>query len=356
MNARERFRRILEFGAVDGLPVLALEPYESVGLDRWRTEGLSQGMSPEEQLGMDCVCKLPVSLGPIPHNEPHIISETDEEYVETDVFGGTVRRHKEAPSMYYGYIDHPIKTPHDWEDYKSRYDSKSPGRSPLDPDAMAAEYSASDMPVGLELFPFFFRMGFYLMGMERFMTAFYDTPGLMHDMFSLYGNFVLETIRPLLGKVRIDYVAFAEDLAYKAGPHISPSVYREFWLPYQDPIVEELRGAGVKTICMYTAGNIRPLIPMLIDHGFNCTWPLERGSGMAPADLRREFGRDLALGGGFAKEALIAGPQAIDQQIEELLPVIRSGGFVPAADDMVPPEVPFEHYIYYVEAMRAIKL
>ncbi len=356
MTARERFNRILKFEPVESLPVLALEPYESAGLDRWREEGLPQGASPEDYLGMDRIRKLPVGLGPMPHNEPRIISETDEDYVETDTFGGVVRRRKEAPNMYYGYIEHPIKTREDWSEYKRRYDPNAPGRLPPDLDAMAADYDASDQPVGLEIFPFFFRMGFYLMGMERFLTAFYDEPELMHDMFSFYGDFVLQTIRPLLGKVRIDYASFAEDLAYKGGPHISPAVYREFWLPYQDPIVQALRGAGVEIICMYTAGDVRPLMPTLLDHGFNCTWPLERGSAMDPADLRREFGRDLALGGGFAKEALIAGPEAIDRQIEELLPVVQDGGFVPAVDDMVPPEVPFDHYKYYVEAMRAVRL
>lgn len=77
---------------------------------------------------------------------------------------------------------------------------------------------------------------------------------------------------------------------------------------------------------------------------------------MDPVALRARFGRDLRLAGGIAKEALIAGPSAIDREIERLMPVIRDGGFIPAVDDCPPPEVSLETFAYYIEAMRAIRI
>jgi len=151
-------------------------------------------------------------------------------------------------------------------------------------------------------------------------------------------------------------VSFAEDLAYRGGPHLSPKTYTEFFLRYQDPVVAELRAAGVKTINMYTSGNILSLLPLLMERGFNLTWPLERACGMDPIELRRRFGRHLRLAGGVPKEALIAGPEAIDREIERLMPLIREGGYLPAVDDMVPPEVSFNSYCHYVDAIRAIRV
>ena len=259
--------------------------------------------------------------------------------------------------MYYGYIDHPIKTLDDWRSYRDkRYDPHSPGRLPANLDEIAAELNASENPVGLEVFPFFFRQGFYLLGMERFMTAFYDQPELIHEMFSFWSEFVLEVIRPFLSRVKLDFVSFGEDLAYKGGPHVSPQVYEEFWLPYQDPIISELKRAEVPVISMYSAGNLDAILPTLIDHGFNCTWPLERASGMDPVELRKTYGRDLLLAGGVPKESLIEGPDAIDRELSRLIPLIEEGGFFPALDDMVPPEVPFSHYQYYVGALRKITI
>ena len=345
----------MRYEPVDRLPVVAFEPYEVPGVARWRTEGLPPDRRADEYLGLDVIRHVPLNLYPIPPFEQTVLSETAEEYVEIDVLGTTVRRLKEAPTMYYGHIDHPVKSRADWERYAGRFCAASEGRTPADIESIAASLNASDAPVGLCIFPFFFRLGFYSMGMERFLTAFYDQPELIHAMFSFWSNFVLAMVRPLLSLVRIDFAVFGEDLAYKGGPHVSPRMYEQFWLPYQDPIVKELRRADVPLICMWSSGNFVDLLPLLMAHGFNCTWPLEQAAGMDPAMLRRRFGRELRLGGGFAKEALIAGPRAIDREIRRLMPIVEQGGFVPAVDDMVPPEVPFEDYQYYVDAMRAVR-
>jgi hypothetical protein len=356
VNCRETFRRIMNYESVDRLPVIVIEPYERVGVEKWRTQGLPQDKSPQEFLGMDVIQLVAPDFSPIPAYECRIISEDEDSYVVQEGMGAVVRRRKEAPDMYYGFIDHPIKSQRDWDDYKRRFDVQTPGRLPENLAEEIARWNASETPVNLMLYPFFFRLCFYLMGMERFMTAFYEVPDLVHDIFSTYGRFVLDLIRPLLPTVKFDMAAFAEDLAYKSGPHISPSIYEEFWLPYQQPIVDELKSHGVPVIAMYTAGDINPLIPLLMKKGFNCTYPLERASGMDPHLLREKYGPDLRVAGGFPKEALIAGPEAIDREIEYLMPLIAQGGYIPAVDDMVPPEVPFDHYVHYVEAIKAIRL
>ncbi len=355
MTAREIFLRTMRYEPVERPLVIALEPYEQYGVDRWREQGLPAGQSPERALGMDRLELVPVSFSSLPDWETRVIAEDDEYITEVGWLGATIKRRKDAPGMYYGHVDHAVKTRQDWEECKWRFRAETEGRLPADLDALAAQLEASDQPVGLHVFPFFMRLGFYLMGMERFLTAFHEEPDLMHDMFGFWGEFVLETLRPLLGKVRLDFVTFAEDLAYTKAPHISPRVYEEFWLPYQDPIVEALHGAGVPMVCEWSAGNLEPLLPLMLDHGINCTWPLERQAGMDAYAVRSKYGRDLRLGGGFPKEALIAGPEAVDREIERLRPLMEEGGFVPALDDMVPPEVPWATYRHYVERMKSLR-
>ena len=361
MTARERFLRTMNYEAVDRPLVIALEPFEAAGIRRWRREGLTAEQPPAQALGMDWLELVPLSFSPLPDWEYRVVAEDEEYITAVGWLGATVRRRKDEPEMYYGHVDHAIKTRQDWEQCKWRFRADAPERQPADLEALAARLAQSEQPVGLHIFPFFFRLAFYLMGMERFMTAFYEEPELIHDMFSFWGEFVLATLRPVLGKVargdaRLDFVTFAEDLAYKQATHISPRIYEEFWLPYQDPIVEALHAAGVPVVCMWTAGNAAPLLPLMLDHGINCTWPLERAAGMDPPALRAQFGKELRLGGGVPKEALIAGPAAIDREIEHLRPLMAAGGYVPALDDMVPPEVGLETYRYYLEKMREIRL
>ena len=83
---------------------------------------------------------------------------------------------------------------------------------------------------------------------------------------------------------------------------------------------------------------------------------LEQQAGMDPIKLRAKYGKDLLLIGGIAKEALIGGPKLMDAEIERLMPLIIQGGFIPAIDDMIPPEVPFEYYVHYVKSIQAINL
>jgi len=357
MNARERFLRIMGYQPVDRIPVIALEPFEKPVIERWRQEGLPQDRSLVEFLGMDELVLVPISFYPDPPFEQRVIYEDEDYLVETDQFGTIVRRRKEAPTTFYGHIDHPVKTRADWERYKERFCATSPGRLPEDWGEDAIQrLNESDNPVGICFFPFFFRLGFYSMGMERFLTAFYEEPDLIHDMFSFWSDFVIEAIRPVLPCLKVDFVTFGEDLAGKNGPLISPKTYAEFWYPYQDPIVQMLHDHGVPVICQWSSGEFDALLPSMLNHGFNCTWALEFAAGMDALDLRNRYGCGLRLGGNIPKEALIAGPEAIDREIDRLMPLIHKGGFLPALDDMVPLEVPFSHYRYFIEALQSIHL
>jgi len=354
MNPRERFRRIMAYEPVDRLPVLAFEPYEPSSLERWRSEGLPKETQPEDFLGMAKLIRVPVNFGPIPAFEPKVLSEDAECTVEISGMGATIRRRKDDPTQFYGHIAHPIKTRRDWEDYRKRFRASSPGRVKDLPD-MAQRLNASEDPVGLCIFPFFFRFCFYSMGMERFLTCFHEEPDLMHDVFAHVSDLALQTIHPVLDLVKLDFAMIAEDLAGKNGPLISPRTYREFWHPHQDPILRLLREHGVPIICQWSSGRFHQLLPEMLEHGFNCTWPLESMAGMDAVALRGQFGRNLRLGGNVPKEAVIAGPAAIDKAVARLMPLIREGGFIPALDDMTSPDMPFAHYRHLIEKLHAIR-
>jgi uroporphyrinogen decarboxylase len=37
-----------------------------------------------------------------------------------------------------------------------------------------------------------------------------------------------------------------------------------------------------------------------------------------------------------------------------VLQLLETGGYISTVDDMTPPEVPFENYVYYIELLKAI--
>ena len=60
--------------------------------------------------------------------------------------------------------------------------------------------------------------------------------------------------------------------------------------------------------------------------------------------------------GGIDKRAMISGPQAIDKELGHILPLFKEGGFIPWCDHHVPPDVPLQHYLYYVKRMKQASL
>jgi hypothetical protein len=120
--------------------------------------------------------------------------------------------------------------------------------------------------------------------------------------------------------------------------------------------VAELKKQGVGIVGLWTSGDTERYLPTLMANEINCLMILEQQAGMDPLKLREKYGKELLLIGGISKESLIAGPSQLDREIDRLLPLIAQGGYVPAIDDMIPPEVPFSHYVHYVKRMQMAKI
>ena len=346
----------MRFERVDRVPLLEVENYEVATVERWRKEGLPADQSVADFLELDTIEHVPVDMWALPRFEREVIAEDDEYTTVRDEMGIVTRAAKANPTMIYIHLDHPVKTRSDWEKLKERFDPKDPRRFPPDWGTAAFErYNASENPVGLIVHPFFFRLGYYFMGTTNFMLAFYDDPALLHDMFSFWAEFCIALTEDLLANVQIDFAAFAEDLAYKNSSHISPQMYAQFWMPYQVEFIRLLKRHGVPTISLWSSGDIRPILPLAIEAGYNATWPLESMVGFSAPDVRREYGNSLALAGNIAIGALIEGKDAIRREVEtKVAPLLDGGGFLPTVDDMTPPEVPFENYVYYINLLREL--
>jgi len=89
--------------------------------------------------------------------------------------------------------------------------------------------------------------------------------------------------------------------------------------------------------------------------GVTCHWPLEVAAGMDPVQLRRRYGRDLALAGGIDKRALTGDKSQIERELRyRLPPLLETGGYIPCVDHTVPPDVPYENFMYYLDLKRKI--
>jgi uroporphyrinogen decarboxylase len=192
------------------------------------------------------------------------------------------------------------------------------------------------------------------MGTVNLSYAWYDYPGLMHEMMDLIADFLIEVSRPVLEKIRVDYFVFNEDLSMKGGPLLGPDTYRTFVFPRMKRVVDFLRAHGTRYIALDSDGDPTVLIPLFMDAGVDTMWPIERASDVSPQAWRRRFGRSLRLWGGVDKRELARGPRAIRAHLREFIPLIEEGGFIPTVDHTVPPDVSWDNFRYYMEMKTAL--
>ena len=109
------------------------------------------------------------------------------------------------------------------------------------------------------------------------------------------------------------------------------------------------------TILVDSDGNVNELIPLWLECDINYIWPLEVAAGNDAVALRKQYGKDLILGGNIDKRALIKGKEAIREEVMSKVPfLLEQGGYFPTVDHRVPPDVTLENYQYYINTMREV--
>ena len=177
----------------------------------------------------------------------------------------------------------------------------------------------------------------------------YDCPELVDELCERYFTVVMEGLRRAFKIVKVDVIGFGEDFAFKTGPLLSPEMFRRFILSRYAKAMAFAREHGVDLTWHDSDGDPRLLLPDMLSVGVNSTVPCEVAANMDPVALRKQFGRDLRIGGGFDKRIVAQGPEAVKRELERLAPVIREGGFVPGVDHSVPADVSWDNYRCYID-------
>lgn len=364
MNARERFNRIMRFEPVDRPPLWQVEEVTEGAIRCWIRDGdFPIGMALGDVFPMDGREIITLDTGPLPAFVPRKIEENDRWRTTIDAFGFTVRTLKEqsvSPTIYY-YLAGSVTDRASWERLKARYDAADPRRLPRTwgPE-LWERLNTSSGPVGLRIDwgPGRGAKNGYTFGLERFLEIVIDDPGLVKEMFDFWADFVIAAARPWLEHVRFDFVYFTEDgMGYKNSSLVSPKTYQKLWIPALRRVTDLLHSHGVRIIAHYTSGNIRPLIPTLLDSGVNLHFPLEAAAGMDALALRREFGKEIRLIGNIARQALMDGPAAVEREFQAKVPsLMAEGGYIPAVDDAIMPDISYESYRCYIELIRNYRL
>jgi len=221
------------------------------------------------------------------------------------------------------------------------------GRFPSNWTELIEKYKNRDYPLALGGYPHgYFMTLAHLMGYENLFYAYFDDPKLVHDIQNTFTKLWIAIYSEILSEVDVDLFVFCEDVSAGTGSMVSPSMIKEFMIPYYKRLIGFLKNRGVKIIFIDTDGDCFDLIPLFIEAGVTGMYPIEVSCGMDLVKVRKMFPK-LQLMGGIPKSEIQYGQERINEILSPVNEVLKTGGYIPFGDHLIPPDIHWNLFKYY---------
>ncbi len=367
--------RLRDFYALKpGAPLIQQE-FGFFTLERWQREGHMPRYASREQEGAWLADTFgfeddgSFSLGGLGWCEAAFVPEFEETVLEDRGSYDLVQDHAGRKVLFFKgrrsgfmpeYVDHPVKDHRTWEENVKwrlnptsleRFDTAFATRLRRAVDAARQGKVIVQNLIGGYMY---LRS---LIGPVELLYMVYDNPDLIHACMQTWLTRADAVVARHQHAVTIDEIFLAEDICFNHGPLISPDMIREFLFPYYQQLIastrrRQLDRARPLFIQIDTDGNSLPVIDVYREIGMNYMSPFEVASGCDVVAVGADY-PDLLMRGGIDKRILARDKEAIDREMDRILPVLfRRGGYIPVCDHGVPEEVSFENYCHFRRRVR----
>ena len=368
MTHTERALAVLRYEEYDRLPIVHFGYWRET-LEKWCAEGhLSKDdiagygdgndsvRALSDKLGFDfnwqtmfysnCALRpgfAPEVVATLPDGSRHVLSSDGVVMVENPNASG-------IPA----HIDHLLKDRASWEEhYKWRYE---PAADRINQEKLEELKTASrDSPLGLHCGSLFGHIR-NVLGIEGVSYLYVDDEPLYREIIDTVGELCYSNVQAVLASgVHFDFAHFWEDICFKNGPLVSPTVFRDFVGPHYKRITTLVNEHGIDIVSLDCDGMIDALIPIWFENGVNTMFPIEVGTWNASiAPWRKEYGRGLRGVGGMNKTVFAFDRPAIDAEVERLKALVDLGGYIPCPDHRIAPDAKWDNVKYYCDRMRRV--
>ena len=162
------------------------------------------------------------------------------------------------------------------------------------------QYEATDRAVVTLWRMHYLQAGMLMRGYEQFLVDLMTDKDLAHALLGKLHEAYLRRIDMFLKAFGpwFDIIFLTDDLGTQKTGMISTELYREMIYPYIAEAVGKMKAAGKKVV-MHSCGAVAAFIPFMIEMGIDALNPVQvSAAGMNPADLVRQYGKDIAFWGG----------------------------------------------------------
>ncbi len=303
----------------------------------------------EEYFGVEMHIVTPDET-PYP-SQAKIFQEQDDERVEQDGWGRTIR--SRTDSYFFQTVDVTIKEKADLD----RHPFESPAVDSRYEEAEASlqrkrPESACFVKTGGP-----FLRSCFMRGEEKFLMDMASDQSFATELVSRIAEHQIAV--GLEGMKRFDLyhtgVFIYDDMASNDRPMFSPAAFNRILAPAYARMISTWKNAGARFVLLHCDGNLLPILDRLVELGIDGLNPIEPKAGMSLPDLRRKYGRRLALIGGVCNARILPSgdKEAIRHHVEELVEAGRDGGVI-VGGHSIGPDISPETYVYYHSLVREL--
>lgn len=211
-----------------------------------------------------------------------------------------------------------------------------------------------ELPEGVEIVPLtpggVLENVMWLMGTVPFSRALYRDPALVERMFEQVGK-VLEGLCKVASECgAVGAVTMGDDMGYRSGPMVSPSVLRRYVLPWQRSCAEAVHRRG-KPFILHSCGNLRVVMEDLISYVRIDAKHSYEDASYPVTEYKELYGDRIAILGGVDMDKLSRMPTDLFAgYVKDILRACApGGGYALGCGNSVANYVKLENYLTMIE-------
>ncbi|MFW5769793.1 MAG: uroporphyrinogen decarboxylase family protein [Spirochaetota bacterium] len=197
---------------------------------------------------------------------------------------------------------------------------------------------------------FFQACYFFLCEFNTFLLKVYEDREFVETLMDICVDYYIQLAEMGIEE-GIDFLFFADDIAFKTGTFMEPELFKELWLPRAKRLLQPAKDAGIP-VMFHSCGNLTDIMDNIVmEMGIDVLNPIEPYS-MDIFDIKDRYGDKLTLSGNID----IAGPLAFGtpedaaKEVREKVEYLKKGGrYILSTNHSIMDDIPPENYRAMIE-------